>query len=285
MTDVAAVQNVIGSVPVVALDPPPEGTQVVNVTFTLKPLIPNIATTFQLSSPGGFALSQVVTLFIDNSVNQWPVTVVHGALNETVTVAARATVIVPTFSTKQPYPINVAVANGVFPQSNLSVQIAFMNYARAPGTFSSTSNLTIIGTGQNVVPLIATGVSLNATGVTAIGPTAGFGNWVLDSLDIALTSMIVNAFGIEAGISWLIYSKDVNGIQQPIIALGQDLLPAGKNVAPADNVFTPSFSFPFSATWPLGLNIGRNVRLYFDVSLTNVTTAFYRINVSGIATL
>lgn len=279
-------QNSIGSVPVLALDPPPEGTQVANVTFTLQPIQPAIAVTFQFNSPGGFSLSQVVTLFIDNSQNAYPITVVHGALNETVNVAAKATVIVPTFSNKQPYAINVAVANGVSPQSPLIVPIAFMNYARAPGTFSSTSNLTIIGTGQNVAPLIANTFAITYTGADAMYPLgyAGFpNNYILDSVEVY--PEFVSPEGGQ--FYWFLVTSPDSNIAHINTHICAGVLtwvdgPAGGALQSGAGV-----THPVNLTWPLGLAVGRNVGLYLYVTELVAPAAFatMRINVSGCISL
>ena len=86
-----SVQQTIGSVPIISRLPPPEGNMAAQLTFTLTPTQPNVATSLQLNSQGGLMMSQVLTLVIDNTKNGYPINVVHGALNENVQVAAGST--------------------------------------------------------------------------------------------------------------------------------------------------------------------------------------------------
>src|ERR1700727_2429946 len=105
-------QTVLGSSPIVALDPPPEGKQGVSITFTFSPGgAASFATFYQLNAPsGGLPMSQVVTLCLDNTENPLAIAVTHGAFNETVTVPGNTYLIVPTFSNKGPYPIEITLA-------------------------------------------------------------------------------------------------------------------------------------------------------------------------------
>jgi hypothetical protein len=127
------VQNSFGSVPVQAVNPPPEGTMATQLSFLLTAEEPSIGQSLQLSSQSGLMLSQVVTICIDNSDNIYAVSITHGVFNENTLVPAFSSIIIPTFSSKSNYPINVAAVlppGAVALTSNLQVNIIFMNYAR-----------------------------------------------------------------------------------------------------------------------------------------------------------
>lgn len=81
-------QNIIGAIPVVSLSPPPEGSAAAQVTYTLTPSLPAVSASYQLSSQAGLAMSQIVTLIIDNSANLYPIEVTHGVLSEVTNVPA-----------------------------------------------------------------------------------------------------------------------------------------------------------------------------------------------------
>src|SRR5258708_1971654 len=114
-------QNVLSSVSVQNVQPPPEGTMAALLKFTLDANTPSISLSLQLSSQGGLLLSQVVSLSIDNSENDYPILVIHGILNEVVQVAAQATVIIPTFSNRGPYTITVSTPTGAAPSTALPI--------------------------------------------------------------------------------------------------------------------------------------------------------------------
>jgi hypothetical protein len=275
------IQNVIGSVPVSAKGQPPEGQMAAQLSFLLTPTEPSIAAALQLSSQSGLMLSQVVTLAVDNSDNSYPVNVTHGIFNESTIVPAFGSVILPTFSSKSNYPINVAA---VIPAGqtgltiNVQVNIIFMNYARTPGSFGTTQSNCIIGGGQNVGPLLSGFISATAAGNYIILEP---GNYILDNLDIFCTNMASTVATNQALCEWTLLSIQ-NGVSLAVIASAVDVV-AG---AYSTTVGTPGgvFTAPVSITWPQGLILPRGCLLVFQVITLENCTAQYRFNGSGFAT-
>lgn len=130
MTDAPTVQATQGTaVPIQALAMPPEGQRGIQQTYTFSPGgLLMAGAVLQLNQPGGLALSQVVSLCIDNTQNPNSVTVTHGVFNETITVQAGGFQVVPTFSTKSTY--NVLLTLPASPLQNVPVSIIFLNYNR-----------------------------------------------------------------------------------------------------------------------------------------------------------
>lgn len=267
------VQNAIGSVPVTNVQPPPEGLMAASVQFVLTPGEPSIVQSFQLSSQGGLLLSQVVALFLDNSQNAFPIVAVHGALNETTQVPAFSTAVTPTFSGRGPFSISIGTVNGVAPTANLTVNVIFLNYPRPAGTFSATSQSTIIATGQNTTTIFAGILGFTAAGQNFNVTNAG--NFVLDSLDLS-----VDGFDAAASGAWAIFVSVVCG---------------GVNIAQTQPVGTAggagwmaggSIHAPVQRTWPQGLILPRggiiNVSAGSGGSTFNMAQAQVRLNISGI---
>lgn len=263
-------QQAIGSQPVIARNPPPEGTMAAGFTVTLTPDFPNFATALQLNSQSGLMLSQVVTLVLDNSNNGYAITVIHGAFNEVTNVPAGGALIVPTFSNSGSYPLNVAVANGITPVVDLVVDIIFCNYSRQPGSFGNTSNGTVLGSGQNSAAIAGTIVGLNNTGFTAI---TGVGNWILDSFDMAAEA------GSTASGSTITCTATIQlvcgGVNICAINPSVDLI-AGE-IAGGSMIGTP-----VARTWPLGLILPRGNAIELFVSIfSNYNELSVRVNLSG----
>ena len=277
MTDAAVVQNNLGSTPIIALDPPPEGNMAAQVLFTLTPTQGNITTNFQLNSPGGFQMSQVVSLCVDNTPNAFPVTVIHGALSETLNVAAGGFYVVPTFSNKSPYPISVTAGSpGTSPvlTASLNVNITFLNYARQSGTFGGTSQLSTISTGVNSQILAGHTYDLSAIGNTTLAPA---GNYILDSMDMSIdyvvaAAVITNVSIVDIGLN----AGDTVGPQIAVMRVGVGAT-AGQTYS---NVIQS-----VSRTWPNGLILPRNSLIQITVyTFQMVTEARFRINLSGYST-
>jgi hypothetical protein len=271
------IQQTIGSQPIVNLDPPPEGTMASGLTFTLTPGQPNAATNLQLSSQAGLMMSQVLTLVIDNSQNLYPIVVVHGAFNEKVTAPAGATLIVPTFSNKNTYPINVSVANNITPLSNINVNIIFCNYQRQAGSFGNTGQSSIIGTGLNTGTLASQSVIITGTGTYVIGiwPTP---NYILDSLDLTFGGCTPSAGGLYEIQFAVTTDKTTPGLDIETFNLfGEG--PSGTLIP------GPMVGSPISRTWPVGYLCPRGGQLQLDVGTFNGLTNFVvNVNISGVTT-
>jgi len=269
------VQTVNPAIPITALDPPPEGTMAVQVLFTLTPTQNSISTFFQLNSPGGFPMSQVVSLCIDNTANAFPVTIVHGALAETLNVTAGGFYVIPTFSNKSPYPISVTAGSpGALPVlvSNLNIYVTFLNYARQTGTFGGNSQLSTISTGVNSIVLAGHTYALAALGNTTLAPV---GNYILDSLDMcidyvvtpaAITALTIVDIGLNNG------STTLPQIGVLRVGFGEAVINTGySNIVQA-----------VSRTWPNGLLLPRNSLIQISVTtFQDCLEARFRINLSG----
>jgi hypothetical protein len=276
-----AVQNTIGGLPVVYEMNPKEGKQVSRFAFTLTNAQPNYAVNFQLNSANGISLSQVVTLCIDNTQNSYPLTVVHGALNETVDVPGGASIIVPTFSNKSGYPLNVSAQGGISPSIPMSFNVILMNYTRSAGTFYGTVTQSLSGVGQNT-RVLASGV-YNLTLLNSFAVVLPQGNWQLDNLDMAFEAFQPAAAGTVT-----------NNLNLPILAISNVL----------ENLVIAAMGFGFTAgstnwvqggqlvkavrrTWYGGLGLPAGASIVFDMSdqfspFGNLTSAIVRINISGV---
>lgn len=279
MTDSGVVQAINGSVPITNIQPPPEGQMAASLNVVLTPGNISFAQTFQLSSQNGLQLSQVVTLVIDNSANAYPLTVTHGVLSEVVQVAALSTVVVPTFSGKAGgYPLAIVAIENAVPSINLDIDVIFLNFPRPPGTFSATSQSTIIATGQN------TGILYS--GLVAIGLATGpvqlttNGNFILDSIDMAVEGMLGHAAGVGSVPYQLRGGLSANPISV-IIQSGQPVF----TYPAAEWIQGGGINGPITRTWPQGLLLPRGVALWMvPVSLNNVDEIIFRINISGVNT-
>jgi hypothetical protein len=276
-------QNTTGSIPVTALDPPPEGTMATKLSFALTPVEPAANATLQLSSQGGLQMSQVVTLSIDNSNNQYAISVTHGVFNENVIVPAFGAVIVPTFSARGgSYSLLVAAdvpSNGLL-TTILNVDIICMNYSRTPGSFGATNILSIIGgSGQNTTNLVNMGViSPVNTQVTL----RGSGNYILDSLDFFIEGIDAIAAGTFQ-LDWTIYAAFGGLPNQPICSgfiIG--------TATAAGWISGAAITSAVSRTWVLGFGVQRNNSIVLDISpvnpAINIDAIYFRANISGVST-
>jgi hypothetical protein len=264
------VQQASGSVPIVNIQPPPEGQMAAKTSIVLTPGNIEYDNVFQLSSQSGLLLSQVVTLIIDNSQNAYPLAVIHGALAETLQVAALSVVIVPTFSARAGgYPLQITAIEQNTPAVNLNIDVIFANYPRPPGTFSATNQATIIATGQNTGSLRA------SAGVIPEGNNVllAAGNYILDSLDIACDGFNPTA----AGVCWILYQL-LSG-PQPIHSGYVVFTPAGTGWIQGGQINNAGYR-----TWPQGLLLVRGRQITLNLTFNNITQAIFRVNLSGVST-
>lgn len=239
--------------------------------FTLDANTPSISLSLQLSSQGGLLLSQVVSLSIDNSENNYPILVIHGILNEVVQVAAQATVIIPTFSNRGPYTITVSTPTGAAPSTALPIEVVCLNYPRQPGTFSATAQSTIAATGQNTSSLLSGAFSATAAGIVV---STAPGNYVLDSMDLAIEGVVPSA-PANTTFEYIFSCGGVN----IAIGFGMGSNPAGQWVAGA------LINIPIQRTWPQGLLLPRGGALTLTLAgISQLSQVIFRLNVSGLNT-
>lgn len=134
MTGQGAYQNYKGgALPVVARDPPPEGQKVGTL---LRVLTPTDFAQSQYYDLAQAAMSQVRTLFVDNSQNGQVLNVSHGVNGQTTIVPAGGGAIIPTTSNGSNYfySFNVATA----PTLPIDVTFAFYNYEIPPALWGTT---------------------------------------------------------------------------------------------------------------------------------------------------
>lgn len=252
------------------------------VTIILTPVEPSFATSFQLSSQAGLLLSQVVTLVVDNQLNPYPITIVHGLFNETVNVPANSSIIIPTFSNKSSFALNVAFGgSGLSPASSMQINVIMMNYPRTPGSYGNTNQSAIVGTGQNTSVLASALVFPSGPGtsfpdITLTNP----GNYILDSLDMAVEQLNSLAAGSStANVMLIARSAAGDYVIQSARAffVATAALPTGSAAA---------INLPSTRVWPQGLELPRNASLKVIFSgVVNASIAGIRINVTGVNTL
>jgi hypothetical protein len=268
------VQNVIGSAPIVNVQPPLEGTMAASVDFVLTPTEPSITQLYQLSSQGGLMISQVVTICVDNSENAYPLLVTHGVLGEVVQVAAYSTAIIPTLSNKSGYPITVATLNNILPAVNLNVTVIFLNYPRTPGTFDATTQTSIIATNQNTGPLFSSLFNINPSSVLV--PLLIAGNYILDSLDMAIEGAASTVNNSSCYFSYTLSTTSGVNIQSGFWLNGAN----SSNFSPGAQVNGPAYR-----TWPQGLVLPRGDGINFTAANFNqLQDAIVRVSFSGLST-
>jgi hypothetical protein len=275
------IQNAIGGVPVVFDTNPKEGKQVSRFAFTLTNAQPNYSVNFQLNSSNGLNQSQVVTLCIDNTQNKYPLTVIHGALNETVDCPGGASIIVPTLSNKSGYPLNVSAQGGISPSIPMSFNVILMNYTRSAGTFYGTITQALSGVGQNT-RVLSSGV-YNLSLFNSFAVVVPQGNWQLDNLDMAFEGFQPAAAGTVS-----------NNLNLPTLAISNVLenltiaaMGFGFNAASTDWIQGGQLVKAVRRTWYGGLGLPAGASIVFDMSdqfspFGNLTSAIVRINISGV---
>ena len=263
--------GVLNGTPIVARSPPPEGQMAAQLPVTLTPSIFATNGLQQLSSGQMGGMSQVVTLIVDNTQGMVPVTVIHGALNETLVVPSGTAATVPTFSGQGYWPW--AISTVTAPAANNNTNMILLNYQRSASTYRATSN-TIQNTGENSGVLYSGRISPTGNSTTtlnAAGPTGS--NWVVDSLEIAFDD-IQNT---SAGLVQCLLQFGANSASPIII----ETMYALADVTSAD-LGAVAFCYPCYRTWSQGLLVNTNQPFYVEISAaSNMKGADIRVNVSG----
>jgi hypothetical protein len=264
--------GVLSGTPIVARNPPPEGQMAVQLPVTLTPSIFATNGLQQLSSGQVGGMSQIVTLIIDNTPNNVPITVVHGALNETLQVAANTQATVPTFSGQGYWPWQVFTPTP--PAANVNVGMILLNYERSSGIYRQTSN-TIQNTGENSGVLVADTLGVAANSANLIIPAGPAGSiWVLDSLDVSIETVQSTAAGSCFGT--MAFSSGTGGTELDIEVMDFTF------TATAAHQYQPNPTPGAYRTWSQGLLINTNQAFYINASgFNNVSDAIIRYNVSG----
>jgi hypothetical protein len=156
------VQNVNAAVPVHALSKPPEGQKTVTIDYTFTPLIYQFSESYQLNSPGGLNLSQVLGLTIDNTQNPLSLTVIYGPAGNTIVVPALTITTIPTVSTRSYFPITLALAQP--PSANVEISVTYSNVTVNSGQFGNNA----LFQGSSAVG------SVQANQYSAVIPDTGF---------------------------------------------------------------------------------------------------------------
>lgn len=236
------------------------------VVFGFTNLVPNIATALQLNSPAGLMLSQVVTLCVDNTLNPSAVTVVHGALNETNIVPAYGYSIIPTFSNKSSFPINLACVTT--PNANTQTTITFLNYQRQSASFVNNGQSNVNATG--VFSNILTSQTFLLTGTANI-TLLNSANVVLTALDLAVESLNATAAGrVTATLAITTTFAPLVTFDGIAVATAAGNIPGG------------SSSPPVNLSWPEGLYLQRGAPTNLLCSaFTNLVNAGVRVNMYG----
>lgn len=126
-------QTVNGAaLPVIARNPPPEGAMIIPFGFILTPT--NYAQQNTISL-GAQSVSQVRTLFVDNSSNTLPLTVIHGIGLMRTIVPAGGGALIATASSQGSYFWTIATTNA--PPSTTSVEMALYNYEIPPALWGT----------------------------------------------------------------------------------------------------------------------------------------------------
>lgn len=129
----ATIQNTTPAYPVVAKVPPPEGNAIIPVDIVLAPGDYAVTGNYSLGPQQG--ITQVMTLFVDNSTNPQDLTIVHGVASLTNVIPAGGGAFVPTSSATGYYQFSASVSNA--PGGNVDVQLALYNYAVQPSTWGT----------------------------------------------------------------------------------------------------------------------------------------------------
>jgi hypothetical protein len=198
MSNAGTVQNVQGAIPILARVPPPEGQMAAQVPLVFTPFQFNYSNTFQLNAQSGLFLSQVVSLIIDNSGNPYPVQVTHGALQQTITVPGYTETIIPTFSARGFYSLEVGLLS--VPVDAVSVNLILLNYERGVGAISETIPNTLQGSS-----LYSTVISFTGVSSSVFLPPA---NYALIDIEMVLSYMYIPVAG--AGQVLIIIFSDVS---------------------------------------------------------------------------
>lgn len=128
-----AFQNIVApSLPVVAKNPPPEGQMITPFNFVLTATQFSINQSFAL---GPNSMSQVRTLYVDNSENAQALTVTHGVGSQTTLVPAGGGAILPTASTQGNYYLKISTP--IAPPADTAIGIGLYNYEIPPALWGT----------------------------------------------------------------------------------------------------------------------------------------------------
>lgn len=134
----SVVQPVVtATVPVTAIDPPPEGQKVSTTSQTLTLTVYSVSSTIPLQA-GVF--SQVRTLYVDNSANPQTLIVVHGIANQQTTVPADGGAFIPTTSSSAFYPFSISTSSA--PVTSVKINLAFYNWFVPPSEWAPVTSIT-----------------------------------------------------------------------------------------------------------------------------------------------
>ena len=170
------VQNITAAgVSITAKNPPPEGQAVVPLAITLTPQ--NYAQSFSLQIGGQSTtgISQVVSLYIDNTQNNQILMLTHGAANQTVAIPAGGGAFVPTCSTTALiYTLSASVPSA--PTNNVTVNISLYNYFLNPSIYGNTviTEETVITTSSLDNPFHNPGCMISQRGTGIISTNNGY---------------------------------------------------------------------------------------------------------------
>ena len=170
------VQNITAAgVSITAKNPPPEGQAVVPLAITLTPQ--NYAQSFSLQIGGQSTtgISQVVSLYIDNTENNQVLMLTHGAANQTVAIPAGGGAFVPTCSTTALiYTLSASVPSA--PTNNVTVNISLYNYFLNPSIYGNTviTEETVITTSSLDNPFHNPGCMISQRGTGIISTNNGY---------------------------------------------------------------------------------------------------------------
>lgn len=162
----ATLQNINAFVPVLALNPPPEGKRAASLTVTIGYAQTTFTQQIQLNAPSGIMLSQVVTLIVDNTANPNPITVTHGALGQTAQVAGGAEFIIPTFSTSGFY--SLTIVNAALVVTPVPIVIILLNYERQPNYVGYNQQSSVIINASLNNTLASQFITLSTVGQTQV---------------------------------------------------------------------------------------------------------------------
>lgn len=264
------VQNVIGSTPIINIQPPPEGQHALTIQYQITGIVPMITEFYQLNALGSFALSQVCTLLIDNSLNLYPIAIIHGALNTLTNVQAGGQTIVPTFSNNGPYAIQIAAAGNITPASTLTVNITFMNYFVPSSSFTNAPLNSVVVTGLNSTLLYS---SFNT--ITNLLLAVSAGNYVLTELEMFVENIVPVSTGLTA--AYISVGTFLNSVFNPIASMRP-----GFNATGTAAVAGSQISAPVNLQWGNGFLLPRGAAIYWGLtSSTNISTVVGRLNLYG----
>lgn len=136
-------QNVTQAIPVIARKQPPEGQKIIpfECVFSAGDFSASFSQNLQ-----SMMVTQIRTIFVDNSANSSEVTLVHGVANQTVVIPAGGGAIIPTTSNNGGFTFTLAQASA--PGNDVTIGVDLYNYEISPAIWGEQT--TII---QQTVPI------------------------------------------------------------------------------------------------------------------------------------